>query len=561
MKRWLVVVFAALTAFAGLPMATASAAPVTQWRSLWVDAFSPGLSSPQEISRVVADARTANMNALFVQTARRFDCFCNKSTYPRSAGVATPAPFDPLAEVIRQGHAAGLEVHAWFNVGTLWNLSTAPADPRHVYNTHGPNATVANRWLDKRYDGTERVGNNVYVDLSNPAAVNYIVAGVDSIVRNYAVDGIALDYIRYPDRSGTITGNDWGYSSTSLQRFRAATGRTGTPLPSETQFSQWRRDQVTNVVRRIRAAVNQTRADTVLSVYGTSYGYGPSATRTWQSTDPYGAVLQDWYGWARAKLVDQVALMNYKRQHTPNEAEMFASWNQFLVRVKSETGRHMVSGAGLYLNTIPNSVRQAQSITSAGLGWSGYSHNATSQIAAASTSLSVRADERRRLVTALTAGVFAQPAAVPAMPWKAPVDVYSTPGYHRVNGRDWRTTCEPYSQTTRCRTEIWATLATYSNGRYTQRVGWTFNNLTYLPLMTRAAWGSNPLANSSRGKVFISGGRQWKTECDTPATGRGGCRSYIFAPNTVQAARNSDGSWRYFRSDVWLFNNMVRFAP
>ena len=34
------------------------------------------------------------------------------------------------------------------------------------------------------------------------------------------------------------------------RRFRAATGRTGTPAPDDTRFSQWRRDQVTNTVQR-----------------------------------------------------------------------------------------------------------------------------------------------------------------------------------------------------------------------------------------------------------------------------------------------------------------------
>ncbi len=559
MKRWFVMVLAAALAVAGMAVAPAAAAPATQWRSLWVDAFSPNLTSPQEISHVVADAKAANVNALFVQTVRRFDCFCNTSTYPRSAGVTTPAPFDPLAEVIRQGHAAGLEVHAWFNVGTLWNLATAPADSRHVYNTHGPSATGSNRWLDKRHDGTERVGNNVYADLSNPAVVDYVAAGVGSIVRTYAVDGIALDYIRYPDRSGTVAGNDWGYSATSLQRFRTASGRTDTPSPSDAQFSQWRRDQVTNVVRRVRTAINAVNADTVLSVNATAYGYGPSSTRTWQSTGPYAAVLQDWYGWAQTKIIDQVALMNYKRQHNTAEAAMFASWSQFLVRVKSETGRHMVAGAGLYLNTIDNSVRQARAVTSAGLGWSGYSFNAASQTATASTSQSVKTAERQRLSAELTSSVFSQPAAVPPMSWKAPLDVYSTPGLHRVNGRDWRTTCEPYSQTIRCRTEIWATQVTWSNGSYRQGDGWAFNNLTYLPLMTRQAWGANPLANDSGGRAFMSNGRQWRTECDTATTGRGGCRSYILALNVVQAAKQPDGSWRYFRGNVWVFNSMVRF--
>ncbi|NHB85096.1 CAP domain-containing protein [Tessaracoccus sp. HDW20] len=42
-------------------------------------------------------------------------------------------------------------------------------------------------------------------------------------------------------------------------------------------------------------------------------------------------------------------------------------------------------------------------------------------------------------------------------PSDSTVNVYLTPGTHNVNGRLWRTVCEPYSQTKRCRTEIQAT--------------------------------------------------------------------------------------------------------
>ena len=46
------------------------------------------------------------------------------------------------------------------------------------------------------------------------------------------------------------------------------------------------------------------------------------------------------------------------------------------------------------------------------------------------------------------------------------VDIYLTPGTHHVNGRTWRTTCEPYSTTRRCRTEIKATTVSYTSGRF-----------------------------------------------------------------------------------------------
>ncbi|NHB85382.1 hypothetical protein G7085_14215 [Tessaracoccus sp. HDW20] len=74
-------------------------------------------------------------------------------------------------------------------------------------------------------------------------------------------------------------------------------------------------------------------------------------------------------------------------------------------------------------------------------------------------------------------------------------NVYTTPGEHQVNGRRWRTACEPYSTTLRCRTDIWATQAVLVNGRWAQRTGWAFNNLSYLPL-DGGTWGTNPLART-----------------------------------------------------------------
>lgn len=110
----------------------------------------------------------------------------------------------------------------------------------------------------------------------------------------------------------------------------------------------------------------------------------------------------------------------------------------------------------------------------------------------------------------------------------AAVNVYTTPGYHVVNGREWNTTCSKYTSTIdRCRTEI------KSGGK------WVFNNLTYLPAY-RSDWGSNPLANTG---TWFSGGVKWRTECDTAVTGKDACRSYVW--NT--------------KTNKWVFNNIVMF--
>ena len=147
----------------------------------------------------------------------------------------------------------------------------------------------------------------------------------------------------------------------------------------------------------------------------------------------------------------------------------------------------------------------------------------------------------------------------PTHPTRPPVPTpqvpYEVPGYHVVNGRQWNTSCEPYSQTIRCRTDIWATVVVLEKGRFVRKTGWHFNNLTYLPMMTRAQWSANPLAIEGE---WTSNGRAWRTECDTAQTGQNGCRAYI-RTNVVTATARPDGSWAYSSSLQWVFNNIVRF--
>ncbi len=131
------------------------------------------------------------------------------------------------------------------------------------------------------------------------------------------------------------------------------------------------------------------------------------------------------------------------------------------------------------------------------------------------------------------------------------IDVYVTPGYQTIRGREWHTTCEKYSSTVgRCRTEIKATQVKLIKGRYVSTYGWVFNNLTY-KAAPRSQWSNNNLGKTA---AWTTNGRKWYTECDSPTTGYNGCRSYIWATHVV--AKGSG----YQQIQSWVFNNMVRFS-
>lgn len=134
--------------------------------------------------------------------------------------------------------------------------------------------------------------------------------------------------------------------------------------------------------------------------------------------------------------------------------------------------------------------------------------------------------------------------------------LYVTEGQHSVGGRAWRTKCEKYSQTERCRTEIWATTVEASGSSYARKEGWAFNNLTYVD-SSRQLWSNNPLGK--KGEWTADDGRKWKTECDTKATGKGACRSFAWA-TVIDAQAKSAGGYTFVKKTGWTFNNIVRFS-
>ena len=370
----------------------AAAAQPAEFRAFWVDAWGAGIFSAAEIDRLVADTKAANLNAIVAQVGRRGDCFCNKAAMPRTQAAIAPYPFDPLQTLIEKAHAQGIEVHAWVVATTIWSSSVAPLDPAHVYNTHGPGKTGHDNWLMLRNDGLDYAGTaDRFLDPGHPDAADYIVRMFTSIVENYDVDGINFDRIRYPDSAGPL----WGYNPVAVARFQAATGRTGVPAPTDAQWMQWRRDQVTNIVRRVYLEATALKPDIRVSADTIPYGYGPVSTGGWEGTDAYTEVLQDWRGWMEEGILDLNIPMNYKREHfvtePNNQRRMYLEWNEFIK--DHQYDRQAAIGTALYLNSIDNSVlqvRKARAPSAAGnsaAGWSGYSYRTPSATANADSTL------------------------------------------------------------------------------------------------------------------------------------------------------------------------------
>jgi uncharacterized lipoprotein YddW (UPF0748 family) len=355
---------AALLGLAGVlapraPADETKAGPTPQWRAFWVDAFHAGIKTPAQGERLVADVKAANGNAIIAQVRRRGDAYFRKTVDPFVEDPAVPEGFDPLGALLERAHAEGVQVHAWVNAMTLWRANDpAPRSRQHVFNTHGEGKTGRDSWLTCNEEGQTKFPVGYFLDAGHPDVSTHLSRVVCDLAKKYPVDGIHLDYIRYPESEGgrDQTGYGVGYNPVSVARFNKVHGRTGLPPRNDAAWKAWRRLQVTQLVRRLRADLLEANPRVMLSAALIPWGDGPADEAGWEKTAPYNRVFQNWHAWRQEGLLDLIVPMNYDREARPDQKVFFAHWVQFekAYKYRSKT----VVGLGAYLNGLAGTEAQ-----------------------------------------------------------------------------------------------------------------------------------------------------------------------------------------------------------
>ncbi|MGE5177378.1 MAG: glycoside hydrolase family 10 protein [Hyphomicrobiales bacterium] len=294
---------------------TATAAPVSgeETRALWV--VRHALTTPGRVDQIVQIASAINVNTLLVQVRGRGDAYYKSDLAPPAEDMGgAPEGFDPLDQIIRRAHAAGMEVHAWINVYLVWSAGALPQSQLHVVNAHPD-------WISVRADGRRLVDmvpeefheekvEGMYLAPANPDVKRHLRDVVHEIVSRYDVDGIHLDYVRYPDPMV-------GYDTATRTEFQREYGVDPLEIdnPDSTtlaligadrlgdlraQWIQWKRDQVTDLVRDIRHDLDLTGRPIKLT-----------AAVIADQNAALNRYLQDWPTWLHDGLLDAAVPMTY----------------------------------------------------------------------------------------------------------------------------------------------------------------------------------------------------------------------------------------------------------
>jgi len=322
-------------------------------RGIWVVRYQ--MSSPQVLDQVVADSRHGKFNLLFVQVHGRGDAYYRSHFVPRSEALAeTPPDYDPLEYALQQGHAAGLQVHAWLNALYVWPYPPPyPLSPQHAVNSH-PEWLVADdegRNLTQ-YNQAERVresSEGLYLDPANPLVRSYFQQVCREVAEEYDVDGIHLDFIRYP-------GPRWGFNQGPLEAFitrwgvdpRLLSVWVQSPMPERFiekklprhlrwqyyYYSLWAEQKSGYITELIRAIHREVRSVNHQAILSAAVFPDPQVA--------YFLKGQDWPTWLSQGYVDLIVPMVYHGDYYRVLAQMAEAKNR-------AEGRLVFAGLGAWI--------------------------------------------------------------------------------------------------------------------------------------------------------------------------------------------------------------------
>lgn len=275
---------------ADVPRARAESSPE---RQLFVSVIQvpQTLSSLASIRELIAYAVKARVGVLFVQIYRG-----DQTWFPSALSDDRPyraalesAGEDPFAFLIREAHAAGLEVHAWLNLLSLGTNHEAPIlkkfGPGVLTRKPGPKEKVEDYLIDNQY----------FLEPGDARVQKYLSDLIEEVLTLYpALDGLQADYIRYPDSQPF-----YGYTDENLARFKAFSGHENVD-ESTPGWKDWRRDQVTDLVEQLSKKARDLRPGIVFSTTGCA-----------PYSRAYHEAFQDWSLWIEKGFVDYVTMMSY----------------------------------------------------------------------------------------------------------------------------------------------------------------------------------------------------------------------------------------------------------
>ena len=270
-----------------------------EFRGVWVASVAnidwpsrPGLSTCDQQAELIAlldRAVELRLNAIVLQVRPAGDALYASKLEPWSyfltgeEGKAPSPYYDPLAFAVREAHARGLELHAWFN-------------PYRAHHPANKSASHARNHVSRQLPAyVKQYGSYLWMDPGEPAIRRHTLRVVLDVVKRYDIDGVHIDDYFYPYQEysgGKVV--DFP-DDRSWRRYR----RSGGKLARD----DWRRRNVDQLVRELYQGVHATKRWVKFGI--SPFGiWRPGYPEQVTGYDAYARLYADSRKWLRNGWVD-----------------------------------------------------------------------------------------------------------------------------------------------------------------------------------------------------------------------------------------------------------------
>ncbi len=274
-------------------------------RAIWLDRGTiVRAGSEERLAQIFERLAQAGINTVFFETVNASYTIYPSQIAPQQNPLIRG--WDPLEVAVKLAHEHGMELHAWvwaFAAGNQLHNEIIHLDP----NYPGPVLAVHPDWAG--YDNRGQIipvnQHKPFFDPANPEVRQYLLSLYEEIVDRYHVDGLQLDYIRYPFQDPESR-RTYGYGKAARTQFQQLTGVDPVNIsPSERdlwqKWTEFRTSLIDSFVAQVSRQLRQKRPNLIVSV----------AVFPLPEQERIQKIQQHWELWAQRGDVDLIIPMNY----------------------------------------------------------------------------------------------------------------------------------------------------------------------------------------------------------------------------------------------------------
>ncbi len=285
-----------------LSIAFAESMPVraVESRSIWLDRGTiVSCQNQLGMAALFSKLKKAGINVVYFETNN-----AGFTMFPSKVSVQNPqtTSWNPLAAAIAEAHKRGMEIHAWFwtfNVGNTFHnpIINQDADyPGPVLSTHDFSWALASQTGSL----VPPKQHEFWIDPSGEEGRKFIKDLITEVVKTYPVDGIQLDYIRYPFNG---KGGEMGYDFLGRVKFERDTHLSLDRMDEKTRkaWIAWKANNVSTLVQDVSKTVRGINPAIKISC----------AVYAMPRDQRMNLIQQDWELWVANGWIDTLNPMTY----------------------------------------------------------------------------------------------------------------------------------------------------------------------------------------------------------------------------------------------------------